>query len=469
MTYQLLKTPIVIMVLVFIGALTLFSCKTDMEVVNNIAPIISGTVPLIAKKGVNYYFTPEASDADGDELIFSIINKPGWASFDIQTGTLTGIPQQDDIGISTGIIIEVSDGKKTASLKSFSISVIATSGAEVIVRANTNFSSPSDISNFVTLAKENNISVISVAVKQDEDTGLKSGEVFYNSQIAPIATGYQSFDVLADIIPKAHAVGIQIKAWIPQFHDQAAVNKNANWQMMAYENGQVVPIGGNGNEYFVNPLHPDVQDYELSIIAEIVENYDIDAVVLDWIRFDNYNMDVSDYTRNTYKNIFGYDPITINFASDNAKRSEWNDWRSTGISLYVKKVSDAINDIKPEMVLGLYVLTPEFEEVAQDPKKYMQYIDFVSPMAYYDDWGFSVDWIYREGGILSSTNSHLGNKEMIPVFDPDWGVSIYQNIFDNIKIKYPKITNLSFFEYGTWTESRLKNVNEIMNIADFPQ
>lgn len=71
--------------------------------------------------GRAYSFTPNANDADGDALAFSIQNRPAWASFNSSTGKLTGTPTQ--AGLSANVIISVSDGKATTRLAAFSIDV----------------------------------------------------------------------------------------------------------------------------------------------------------------------------------------------------------------------------------------------------------------------------------------------------------------------------------------------------------
>jgi cytochrome c peroxidase len=89
---------------------------------NNIAPTISGNPPTIAKLGYNYTFTPTASDDNDDSLTFSITNKPDWATFDTNTGRLSGTPNAT--GNYTGIEISVSDGKLSAQLTAFNIEVV---------------------------------------------------------------------------------------------------------------------------------------------------------------------------------------------------------------------------------------------------------------------------------------------------------------------------------------------------------
>ncbi|MDX1563655.1 MAG: putative Ig domain-containing protein, partial [Gammaproteobacteria bacterium] len=90
----------------------------------NTAPTISGTPATSVLVGQAYSFTPSAGDADGDPLSFSIFNQPAWASFDSATGTLSGTPGIGAVGTHGGISIVVSDGEASASLPSFSITVV---------------------------------------------------------------------------------------------------------------------------------------------------------------------------------------------------------------------------------------------------------------------------------------------------------------------------------------------------------
>ena len=456
-------------VLLVLLVLASFSCDKNEVKKDNKKPEISGDPSPSVVVGETYMFQPTASDADGDELTFRVSNPPGWTSFNETTGALTGTPTEADVGTARGIVISVSDGEASASIKSFNITVISNNQpqVEIIIRTEENFHSPDDVTTLINRAVENGITIISVGAKQDEDTSIKSGAAFYNSAIAPIAAGYESFDVLADLIPKAHQAGIKVRAWLPQFHDQVAFDKNAAWQMMKLENGNIVPV--SGKEYFVNPLHPDVQAYELSIIEEVLTNYDIDEIVLDWIRFDNYNMDVGDFTRTAYNNQFGYDPITINFNTDNAKRIEWNDWREQGLANYFGKVRDLINTTKPNVKLGVYVLSPEWREVGQNPSLFKDYIDNISPMAYYDDWGYSPDWVYRPGGILSTTYQKVGDVPIMPAFDTDYPLDVFEDIFTALETDYPTVYAISFFEYGAWNESKFNNLKNIRDNLGFPK
>jgi hypothetical protein len=91
----------------------------------NSAPRISGTPDSSVVVGKSYEFLPQAADADGDPLEFSGNNIPTWAQFDRATGRLSGTPDRSDIGSYASIAISVSDGRLSATLPVFAISVEA--------------------------------------------------------------------------------------------------------------------------------------------------------------------------------------------------------------------------------------------------------------------------------------------------------------------------------------------------------
>ena len=93
--------------------------------VTNAAPVISGAPATAVSIGGTYGFQPAASDTNGDALGFTIANRPAWASFSTTTGRLSGTPTS--AATHSGIVISVSDGKVSAALPAFAITVTGTS------------------------------------------------------------------------------------------------------------------------------------------------------------------------------------------------------------------------------------------------------------------------------------------------------------------------------------------------------
>lgn len=139
------RTPTTAILAVCTSALLLTGCLTgsDSSSVSsresgsgtadntNRAPSISGNPPSAVLAGEAFSFTPDASDPDGDNLTFSIENRPGWATFDTRTGTLSGTPTMANIGSFNGIRISVSDAQESASMPDFSVEVMQTGPASI--------------------------------------------------------------------------------------------------------------------------------------------------------------------------------------------------------------------------------------------------------------------------------------------------------------------------------------------------
>jgi hypothetical protein len=89
----------------------------------NTPPVISGSPNTTLVVGTSWSFTPTASDADGDTLSFQISGMPSWMTFSKSTGRLSGTPGSANIGSYPDIRISVSDGKETAHLQAFTLTV----------------------------------------------------------------------------------------------------------------------------------------------------------------------------------------------------------------------------------------------------------------------------------------------------------------------------------------------------------
>jgi protocatechuate 3,4-dioxygenase beta subunit len=83
-------------------------------------PTISGIPASKATIGIEYSFTPTATDASS----FNIVNKPVWATFDTSNGRLYGTPTTSNLGTSTSIYIKASNDTGTVSLAPFFIAVV---------------------------------------------------------------------------------------------------------------------------------------------------------------------------------------------------------------------------------------------------------------------------------------------------------------------------------------------------------
>jgi hypothetical protein len=108
--------------LAFIAAAAI-SSQASAATVQNHAPMISGSPTSVVTAGTMYTFQPNASDADGNSLVFSVTSKPAWARLDRATGRFYGTPTNAQAGSYEEIEITVSDGMSRTKLPKFTITV----------------------------------------------------------------------------------------------------------------------------------------------------------------------------------------------------------------------------------------------------------------------------------------------------------------------------------------------------------
>ncbi|MDP9108458.1 MAG: family 10 glycosylhydrolase [Pseudomonadota bacterium] len=329
---------------------------------------------------------------------------------------------------------------------------------ELIVRTVNNFTERDEVNRFFERAHNAGVTAVYLNVKQDEDDERPSGQVYYASKIAPIAAGYEHFDALAAAVEEAHRHDIKLIAWMPQFHDQMAARAHPGWQMTAKKNGMATAYTGKRSvEYFVNPIDPEVQAYETSLVLEVVNHYAVDGVALDWLRFDDINMDVGPVTRALAKEELGIDPITLDFDHPSAGTRRWQVWRAAKIGAYTRQLRERMHAVRPAVRLTAFVLPPEFTEVGQNLAEFSNDLDEVLPMAYFKDWNFASSWV---GGRLMQDVERKRTKHTIvkPTLDGTGTTEENVAILADLRKKYPGVASVAWFSAVYWQPQQIDRI-----------
>lgn len=100
--------------------------KINLTVVEGSAiPFISGSPAGSVKVGSNYSFTPTIVNRGASQYYFSVGGAPSWMRIDVNSGRLSGVPGEEDIGVADGISLTATDGVSSLSLPAFSVTVNA--------------------------------------------------------------------------------------------------------------------------------------------------------------------------------------------------------------------------------------------------------------------------------------------------------------------------------------------------------
>ena len=232
-----------------------------------------------------------------------------------------------------------------------------------------------------------------------------NGEVLYRSQIEPmyrsIAKNYggEAFDPLAFVVEECHKRGMECHAWLITYPLGSRNHvKNLGNASVVKKHPQLVTF--YKNQWYLDPGNPKTDDYLLSIVKEIVTNYDVDGIHFDYIRYPanctNF-FDQSEYNR------YG-------------KSEPRDNWRRSNINRFVGKVYDRVKSIKPWVMIssspvGRYrplLHNPNdgwtaYNNVYQDPIQWLNEgkHDAIFPMMYYRNklfYPYLNDWVENSKG-----------------------------------------------------------------------
>ena len=215
-----------------------------------------------------------------------------------------------------------------------------------------------------------------------------SGLVSYNSFIAQQlkswngSTQAAGFDYLGNAITEAKKQGLKVFASMSVFSEgfnyygqkfgkvytDTAISAVQSQVMTT--SGLVSKISDVYSYGMLNPAQPFAQSYELSLLKEVVSNYDIDGIVLDYCRYYDITSDFSDYSISKFQQWASLSNVTANNIVQSWKVSsdgtlvpnvtgvyynQWLEFRSHVIHDFVQSARSVIKSIKPNLPVCAYV------------------------------------------------------------------------------------------------------------------
>jgi len=236
---------------------------------------------------------------------------------------------------------------------------------------------PEDVDRMVEETAENNFNALQVCVKAP-------GILYYPSKYGPVHEYCQTYDLLGEITGKAHARGLEVHSYFPIFLDGGwdgkarDVNggmfaKHPEWRQVHFKDGGLQPVS------YPCPSNAEAVDYLRLLTEEQCKNYELDALLLDFIRFAGPCFCQS--CREGFKK----------FSGKELKPGEWvseePDYRCERVEAAVKLLAETVRATRPGTKVGAYVfgnLRIALAIVYQDWPGFSKHLDFVLPM-YYDE------------------------------------------------------------------------------------
>lgn len=228
-----------------------------------------------------------------------------------------------------------------------------------------------------------------------------NGDAFYQSQYEPWSNLLSDslgkdpgWDPLQFALQEAHGLGLELHAWINTFPAWKAENAPPTRSeplhpLLAHPDWVVCDSAGNPMQpkagyISFSPGNPQVQKHIQNVVFDIVENYDVDGLHFDYIR----------YPEGTDKLGYSHDSASVMRFNDSLQNPEAYShavWQREQVSRFLTTAYNGITARKPWVKVSAAVLGHAhsapwngFYSVCQDARRWLSTgkIDLLFPMTY---------------------------------------------------------------------------------------
>ena len=315
--------------------------------------------------------------------------------------------------------------------------------------------------------------------KQDETDEFEGGSLFFPSQLAPVAAGFEDGRLLRFAEALA-AADIEVCAWVPLLHDPAAARVHPEWQ------AQTLAVEEEGNAQtawwsrpksgpqstthpgWLCPRHPDARRYEAAIVRAAVESCRpfLRGVYVDFIRFDDDFSCVCPRCLDETAKLAGKKSLkAADLPGALAKHSGlWKAWtaaRGDAIREIADAMRNAIEEVAPDLWLGACVLPFSANDYrlntqsGQDLTKLCRAgVNEIMLMGYWDDWELSPAWL--AASLRNAEAQTRGEARVSCVLDGDMSVQRTMATLDALR---DWKGGRAFFHYGEWQSEVLAGLS----------
>lgn len=260
-------------------------------------------------------------------------------------------------------------------------------------------SNKEDITKLVQEIKYANFNIIYPEV-------FRRGYSIFNNNVSDTEDRFKkaSFDVLDYLIKEAHKNNIDVYPWIWTFRVKSPLY--SDYFLKKYPDliaKREVSRFENREPLFLSPASSKARNLMIKFLRNLTVNYDIDGLLLDYIRYDE-TMSYDSITEQNFKEYYyqKYNKFPPKDISDNpGVLKELQFWREEQVTSFVKTSNVILKNLKPKLKIGVAIFRTEKEGrllKMQDWRHWASnnYIDFVCPMLYTDQIKDLNDWLNSE-------------------------------------------------------------------------
>jgi uncharacterized lipoprotein YddW (UPF0748 family) len=216
------------------------------------------------------------------------------------------------------------------------------------------YKTAADVRTIVSKAASANFNILLFQVRGNGDAYYSSVYEPWSDRLTGSLGRYPGWDPLALAIQEAHAAGLQLHAYVNVYPSWLGVTPPGNTtpqQMYQRFNAQYGnqwvqwdrnhnPMGLNEQYLAANPAHPAVTEHIVAVCRDIVMNYDVDGLHLDYVRYSGPH--------------FSYDPVSDRLFQEQGG-GDRGEWQRAQVSELVARIYDEVVPLRPGVALSAAV------------------------------------------------------------------------------------------------------------------
>lgn len=236
---------------------------------------------------------------------------------------------------------------------------------------------------------------------------VNAGFPVYPSKLVkrnPLVNGW---DPLKAAVEEGHRLNMEVHAWVWVFavgnrrHNDVAglpsdypgpILEDAGLMGEALRNAQGgLSVDNRQHEFWLSPASPRGRQFLLDLYREIVTNYDVDGLHLDYIRYPfqsaSSRMGYEQVGRDGFYRSTGTSLDDL----DDHKTKLWIAWKTYQVNTFVQQVSEMAKSVRPDIRLSAAVFPMKRQSrivaIQQDWETWIDngWIDILNPMSYTRD------------------------------------------------------------------------------------
>jgi uncharacterized lipoprotein YddW (UPF0748 family) len=310
------------------------------------------------------------------------------------------------------------------------------------------------------------------------------GDAYYNSNLVPRANliSKNDFDPLAYLINKTKELDLKIHAWFNVYYLWSSPQKPKHKDHLLLTHPEWIDtytpdrmdVNGmlkkmkvnrtiNGEGFYLAPTHPEVEAHLQNVITELLQNYRLDGIHFDYIRFHDSKSGMNPIGLKLFLNynnsLPGLPSLELN------EIPSFSDFKRSSITNFIKKASLRIRAYQPNCIISAAVKPNLIDAINVFHQEWDEWL-----IGGYIDWAILMNYTSSTKNFkknIKITRDNLPKKYLNNIL---MGIGVYNQNYKSASEKINITTKNEFAGYSLFSYTVFKqNMNYIKKLQQLQE